>query len=285
MIVVTGASGALGQLVVQGLLEKVPAGQIVAAVRDPAKVAHFAARGVQVWQADYNDPASLDAALAGAEKVLLVSSDAVGQRLPQHLNVVAAAGRAGVRLLAYTSILHADRSPLALAQEHVGTEAAIRDSGLPYTFLRNGWYLENFDSRISGAAQRGEVLGSAGEGRISAAARADYAAAAVAALLAEAPQQVYELAGSSSFTLAELAGEVARQTGRPVGYRNVAQAEYAEVLASVGVPAPWPELLADSDAGTARGGLFEDGKALERLIGRATRSLGQAVELALASQK
>lgn len=282
MIVVTGASGALGQLVVQGLLDKVPAGQIVAAVRDPAKVAHLAARGVQVRQADYNDPASLDAALAGAEKVLLISSDAVGQRLPQHLNVLAAARRAGVRQLAYTSILHADRSPLALAQEHVATEAAIRDSGISYSFLRNGWYLENFDSRIAGAAQRGEVLGSAGDGRIAAAARADYAAAAVAVLTAEAPQQVYELAGSSAFTLAELGGEVARQTGRPVSYRNVAAAEYAEVLSSVGVPAPWPSLLADSDVGTAAGGLFDDGKALEKLIGRPTRRLAQAVEVVLA---
>ena len=281
MIVVTGASGALGQLVVQGLLDKVPAAQIVAAVRDPAKVAHFAARGVQVRQADYNDPASLDAALAGAEKVLLVSSDTVGQRLPQHLNVVAAARRAGLRLLAYTSILHADRSPLALAQEHVATEAAIRDSGLAYSFLRNGWYLENFDSRIAGAAQRGEVLGSARDGRISAAARADYAAAAVAVLTADAPQAVYELAGSTSFTLAELAAEVARQTGRPVSYRDIAQADYAGVLSSIGVPAPWPSLLADADAGTALGGLFDEGKALEKLIGRPTRNVAQAVEAAL----
>ncbi|WP_374585286.1 NmrA family NAD(P)-binding protein [Pseudoduganella sp.] len=281
MIVVTGASGALGQLVVQGLLDKVPAAQIVAAVRDPAKVAHFAARGVQVRQADYNDPASVDAALAGAEKVLLVSSDTVGQRLPQHLNVVAAARRAGVRLLAYTSILRADRSPLALAEEHVATEAAIRDSGLAYSFLRNGWYLENFDSRIAGAAQRGEVLGSAGDGRISAAARADYAAAAVTVLTADAPQPVYELAGSTSFTLAELAAEVARQTGRPVSYRDIAQADYAGVLSSIGVPAPWPSLLADADAGTALGGLFDEGKALEKLIGRPTRNVAQAVEAAL----
>ncbi|WP_342118200.1 SDR family oxidoreductase [Pseudoduganella sp. OTU4001] len=280
MIVVTGASGALGQMVVQGLLDKVPAQQIVAAVRDPAKAAHLAARGVQVRQADYDDPASLDAALAGAEKVLLVSSNAVGQRLPQHLNVIAAARRAGVRLLAYTSILHADRSPLALADEHVATEAAIRDSGLPYSLLRNGWYFENFNTRIAGAAQRGEVAGCAGEGRISAAARADYAAAAVAVLTSDAPLPVYELAGSTSFTLAELAAETARQSGRPAIYRDIPQAEYANVLGSVGVPAPWPQLLADADAGTARGGLFDDGKALEKLIGRPTRNLSQAVEAA-----
>jgi len=182
MIVVTGASGALGQLVVEGLLDKVPAAQIVAAVRDPAKVAHLAARGVKVRRADYEDAASLDAALAGADRVLLVSANEVGKRTAQHLAVVDAAKRAGVKLLAYTSILHADSSPLRLADEHVATEAAIRDSGLAYAFLRNGWYFENFDSRIQGAVQWGEMVGSAGEGRISAAARADYAAAAVAVL-------------------------------------------------------------------------------------------------------
>lgn len=281
MIVVTGASGALGQLVVEGLLDKVPAAQIVAAVRDPAKVAHLAARGVQVRRADYEDPASLDAALAGAERVLLVSANVVGKRTAQHRAVVDAAKRAGVKLLAYTSILHADSSPLKLAEEHVATEAAIRDSGLAHSFLRNGWYFENFNGRIQGAAQRGEMVGSAGEGRISAAARADYAAAAVAVLTAPAPQPVYELAGSTSFTLAELAAEASRQSGTPAVYRNLPQAEFAAVLAGVGVPAPWPDLLADSDAGSAHGGLFDDGKALEKLIGRPTRSISQAVEAAL----
>ncbi|KQV59677.1 NAD(P)H-binding protein [Duganella sp. Root336D2] len=283
MIVVTGASGALGQLVVQGLLEKVPAAQIVAAVRDPAKAAHLAARGVQLRRADYTDPASLDSALAGAERVLLVSGNEVGKRSAQHRAVVDAAKRAGVKLLAYTSILRADTSPLRLAEEHVATETAIRDSGLAYSLLRNGWYFENFNGRIAGAAQRGEMVGSAGEGRISAAARADYAAAAVAVLTAEAPQQVYELAGSTSFTLAELTAEAARQSGKAAVYRDLPQADFAAVLAGVGVPAPWPELLADSDAGTARGGLFDDGKALEKLIGRPTRSVSQAVEAALSA--
>jgi len=283
MIVVTGASGALGQLVVEGLLEKVPAAQIVAAVRDPAKVAHLAARGVQVRRADYTDSVSLDSAFAGADRVLLVSGNEVGKRTAQHLAVVEAAKRAGVKLLAYTSILRADSSPLRLAEEHVATEAAIRDSGLAYSFLRNGWYFENFNGRIAGAAQRGEMVGSAGEGRISAAARADYAAAAVAVLTAEAPQQVYELAGSTSFTLAELTAEAARQSGKAAVYRDLPQAEFANVLAGVGVPAPWPELLADSDAGSARGALFDDGKALEKLIGRPTRSVSQAVEAALSA--
>jgi NAD(P)H dehydrogenase (quinone) len=283
MIVVTGASGALGQLVVEGLLHKVPADQIVAAVRDPAKAAHLAARGVQVRRADYTDPASLDAALEGAQRVLLVSSNVIGQRLPQHRNVIDAARRAGVGQLAYTSILHADTSPLSLAQEHHATEQAIRASGLPHVLLRNGWYQENYQSAIQGGAERGAMAGSAGEGRIAAAARADYAAAAVAVLTAEAPQEVYELAGSSAFSMAELAAEVARQAGRPVSYQDMPQAEYAGLLASVGLPAPWPELLADSDAGAARGGLFDDGKALEKLIGRPTRPLEDAVRAMLAA--
>ncbi|MGW8391786.1 NAD(P)H-binding protein [Pseudoduganella sp. HUAS MS19] len=283
MIVVTGASGALGQLVVQGLLAKVPAAQIVAAVRDPAKVAHLAARGVQVRRADYTDPASLDEAFAGADRVLLVSGNEIGQRAAQHRAVIEAAKRAGVKLLAYTSILRADSSPLRLAEEHVATETAIRDSGLAYTLLRNGWYSENFYGRIAGAVQYGEMAGSAGEGRISAAARADYAAAAVAVLTAQAPQQVYELAGSTSFTLAELSAEAARQSGKAAVYRDLPRAEFAGVLAGVGVPAPWPDLLADSDAGSARGALFDEGKALEKLIGRSTRSLSQAVEAALSA--
>ena len=283
MIVVTGASGALGQLVVEGLLEKVPAAQIVAAVRDPAKVAHLAARGVQVRRADYEDAASLDAALKGADRVLLVSANVVGKREAQHRAVIDAAKRAGVKLLAYTSILRADSSPLKLAQEHVATEAAIRDSGLPHSFLRNGWYFENFNSRIQGAAQRGDMVGSAGEGRIAAASRADYAAAAVAVLTSVSPQPVYELAGSTSFTLAELVAEAARQSGKAAAYRDLPPAEFAAVLAGVGVPAPWPELLADSDAGSARGGLFDEGKALEKLIGRPSRSVAQAVAAALSA--
>ncbi|MCE3261278.1 MAG: NAD(P)-dependent oxidoreductase [Pseudoduganella sp.] len=283
MIVVTGASGALGRLVVEGLLEIVPAARIVAAVREPAKVAHLAARGVQVRRADYGDRASLDAALEGAERVLLVSANVVGQRTALHRNVIDAARRAGVQRLAYTSILHADRSPLRLAGEHVATEEAIRASGLPYTLLRNGWYVENFNGRIAAAAQRGEMVGSAGEGRIAAAARADYAAAAVAVLTLAAPKEVYELAGSTSFTLAELAAEAGRQAGRDVVYQDVPPADFAGLLAGAGVPPPWPELLADADAGAARGGLYDDGKALEALIGRPTRSLAGAVQAALAA--
>ena len=178
MIIVTGATGQLGRLVISQLLKRVPAAQIVAAVRDPAKAADLAAQGVAVRRADYTDPASLDAAFAGATKVLLISSNALGDRVPQHRNVIDAAVRAKVGLLAYTSVLHADRSTLGLAPEHRETEDAVRASGVPYTLLRNGWYVENYTVSLGGAIAHGALAGGAGEGRIAAAARADYAEAA-----------------------------------------------------------------------------------------------------------
>ena len=283
MIVITGATGQLGQLVISQLLEKVPAGQIVAAVRDPAKAAELAARGVQVRRADYNDAASLDAAFAGAEKVLLISSSEIGQRTAQHRNVVDAAARARVKLLAYTSLLHADSSALGLAAEHVATEEAIRSSGVPYSFLRNGWYHENFLTRVQAGAAHGVVSGSAGSGRIASAAREDYAAAAVAVLTAAAPEQVYELAGSERFTLADLAAETARQSGRAVVYQDLPEAEFKAVLLGVGVPEVYAELIANSDAGATRGALDDDSGTLARLIGRPTRGLMDAVQAALAA--
>ena len=159
MIVITGATGNLGQHVIARLLETVPASNIIAAVRNPAKAAGLAAKGVQVRQADYNSADSLDAAFKGATKVLLISSSEVGQRTAQHQNVVDAARRAGVQLLAYTSVLHADTSPLGLAAEHVATEAAIRASGLPFSLLRNGWYLENHTEHLAPVLEHGVVLG------------------------------------------------------------------------------------------------------------------------------
>lgn len=281
MIVITGATGQLGQLVISQLLEKVPAGQIVAAVRDPAKASALAARGVQVRRADYGDAASLDAAFAGAEKVLLISSSEIGQRTAQHLNVLAAAKRAGVQLIAYTSVLHAEGSRLGLAAEHVATERAIRDSGMPFSLLRNGWYHENFNSRVLAGAQYGVVSGSAGSGRIAAAAREDYAAAAVAVLTAAVPEQVYELAGSERYTLSELAAEVGRQAGRAVDYQDLPQAEFKAVLQGVGVPEVYAELIANSDAAAAQGALDDDSGTLERLIGRKPRGLADAVQAAL----
>ena len=282
MIVITGATGQLGRLVIQSLLNKLPASQIVAAVRNPARAADLAALGVQVRKADYTDPALLEAAFQGAEKVLLISSSEIGQRAAQHRNVIDAAKKAGVSLVAYTSILHADRSPLGLAAEHAATEAYLRESGLPHVLLRNGWYTENYLASVPPALQHGAFIGSAGEGRISSAARVDYAdAAAVALTLPNQSGKVYELAGDDSYTLTEFAAELSRQSGKPVPYVNLPEADYKAALLGAGLPEPIANLLADSDVGASKGGLFDEQRQLSALIGRPTTSLAALMQVAL----
>ena len=282
MIVVTGASGQLGQLVIQSLLRSVPASQIVAAVRQPAKAAALSALGVQVREADYNRPDTLDTAFAGAEKVLLISSSEVGQRLPQHQNVIDAAVRVGVKLLAYTSLLKADSSPLALAAEHLATERALKTSGLPHVLLRNGWYTENYLASVPAALAHGALIGCAGEGRIASAARVDYAEAAAAVLtLPDQAGKVYELAGDSAYTLAELAAELSQATGKTIPYVNLPEADYKAALLQAGLPAPFADLLANSDAGAAQGGLYDGSGQLGRLIGRPTTALAPLLRASL----
>lgn len=283
MIVITGASGQLGRLVIEQLLKKVAASHIVAAVRSPEKAADLAALGVQVRKADYSQPDTLDGAFAGAEKVLLISSSEIGQRFVQHKAVIDAAKRAGVKLLGYTSVLRADTSLLGLAAEHHQTEIALAQSGVPAVVLRNGWYHENYTAGIAGDLAHGAHFGSAGEGRISSAARADYAAAAVAVLTASDSQagKTYELAGDSSYTLSEFAAEVARQAGKPVVYTDLPEAQYKAALLNAGLPEFVAELLANSDAAAAKGALFDDGHQLSALIGRATTPLSQSVAEAL----
>ena len=283
MIAITGATGQLGRLVLQNLLKTVPAAQIVAAVRSPEKAADLAALGVQVRQADYAQPATLEAAFQGVDKLLLISSSEVGQRAPQHAAVIAAAQKAGVKLLAYTSILRADSSPLGLAAEHKETEAMLRASGIPFVLLRNGWYTENYTASVPAALQYGAVMGSAKDGRIASAARADYAAAAAAVLTKDGQAgQVYELAGDTAYTLSELAAEIAKQSGKPVVYNDLPEAAYAAALVQVGLPEGFAALLADSDVGASKGGLFDDGRQLSRLIGRPTTPLAEVVKAALA---
>lgn len=283
MIVVTGASGQLGRLVIQSLLARnVPAAQIVAAVRNPARAADLAALGVQVRAADYTQPATLDAAFSGAEKLLLVSSSEVGQRFPQHKNVVDAAKRAGVKLLAYTSLLRADTSPLGLRDEHFATEQYLRESGVPHVVLRNGWYTENYLASIPPALQHGAYIGSAGEGRIASAARADYAdAAAVVLTSLDQAGKVYELAGDTSYTLAEFAAELSRQTGKQIPYVNMSETEFKGALLGAGLAEPIAALLGDSDIGASKGGLFDDSHTLSQLIGRPTALLAALMQVAL----
>lgn len=282
MILVTGATGKLGRLVLEKLLEKVPAHQVIAAVRNPEKAAELRARGIQVRKADYSQPETLGAAFAGVEKVLLISSNEVGQRAAQHRAVVEAARKAGVKLLAYTSILHADRSGLALAAEHKATEESIRASGVPYVLLRNGWYTENYTENLGPALAHGAILGSAGEGRVAAATRADYAAAAVAVLTGSGHEnKVYELAGDTAFTMTELAAEVSRKAGKTIVYKDLPPEQYQGVLEGAGVPGPFAGILADSDVGASRGELNGASGDLRRLIGHATTPLADAVAVAL----
>lgn len=278
MIVITGASGQLGRLVIEALLQKLPASEIVAAVRTPAKVSDLAARGVQVRQADYTQPATLDAAFKGADKLLLISSSEVGQRVPQHRAVIDAAQRAGVKLLAYTSLLHADVSPLGLAAEHQATEALLRASSLPHVLLRNGWYTENYAASVPAALAHGVLLGSAGTGRIASAARADYAEAAAAVLTQDDQAgRVYELAGDTAYTLAELAAEITTQSGKEIAYKDLPEADYKAILLGAGLPEGLAALLADSDVGASKGGLFDDSHQLSQLIGRPTTRLATSI--------
>ena len=271
MIVVTGASGQLGRLVIHSLLKRIPASQIVAAVRNPASVADLAQLGVQVRQADYTQPASLNGAFAWAQKVLLISSNEVGQRVAQHAAVITAAKQAGVELLAFTSLLHADRSALGLADEYQQTERLIRDSGLAHVILRNGWYTENYLAALPAALAHGVLLGSAGDGRIASAARADYAEAAAVVLTITQPANViYELAGDEAYTLSQLAAEVSKVSGKSVVYQDLPEAEYRATLLNAGLPEGLASLLADSDRGASQDWLFDDSHQLSQLIARPT---------------
>lgn len=278
MIAITGATGQLGHYVIESLMKTVPASQIVAIVRNPAKAQVLTAQGITVRQADYGDEAALTSALQGVEKLLLISSSEVGQRAPQHRNVINAAKAADVKFIAYTSLLHADSSPLGLADEHIETEKMLADSGIVYTLLRNGWYTENYLACAPAALEHGVFIGAAGDGKIASATRADYAVAA-ARVISEAGHEgkVYELAGDSAWTLTQLAAELTKQSGKPITYQNLSEADFAAALKSVGLPDGLADMLADSDVGASKGGLFDDSKTLSKLIGRPTTTLAESV--------
>jgi NAD(P)H dehydrogenase (quinone) len=285
MIAVTGANGHLGRLVVESLLKKVPASQIVAIVRTPEKAADLAAKGVTVRQADYSKPETLGPALAGVDKLLLISGNEVGKRVAQHTAVATAARQAGVKLIGYTSLLHADRSPLLLGEEHRGSEAAIRASGVPFVILRNSWYNENYLNGIKQAANLGVHYGASGEGKISAASRSDYAKACATVLTAKDDQsgRTYELAGDEGFTLAEFAAAVAKAAGKPVRYENLPEADYKAVLVKAGLPEPAAGFYANTDTGISKGALYDDGRQLSKLIGRPTTPIATTIKSTLGS--
>lgn len=279
MIAITGATGQLGHLVLQNLLKTTAASQIVAIVRNPAKAEALSQQGIVVRQADYTDEAAFTAALQGVDKLLLISSSEVGQRTPQHRNVIHAAKAAGVEFIAYTSLLHADKSPLGLHVEHVETEKMLADSGIPYALLRNGWYTENYLASAPPALEHGVFIGAAGDGKIASATRADYAEAAARVIAEEGHAgKVYELAGDEAWTLSELAAALSKQSGKNVVYQNLSEADFAAALKSVGLPAGLADMLADSDVGAAKGGLFDDSRTLSALIGRPTTPLAESIK-------
>jgi NAD(P)H dehydrogenase (quinone) len=283
MITVTGASGKLGRLVVTGLLDAgVPAAQIAAVVRSPEKAADLAARGVAVRRGAYTEPAALQAALQGVDRLLFISGSEVGRRVEQHTNVLRAATAVGVGLVVYTSAPKADDTPLPLAPEHLATERLIADFGPPAIVLRNNWYFENYDQQITQAAETGQLTGSAGSGRVAAATRADFAAATVAVLTAERPETgVVELGGDEAWTMSDLAAAVAAETGREVSYRDLTPEEHVRTLVAAGLPELTAQFVAALDQAIAQGALDTGSRALSELTGRPTTTLAEYVHAVL----
>jgi NAD(P)H dehydrogenase (quinone) len=280
---VTGATGQLGRTVVENLKSRISQENIVALVRSPQKAAGI---GVETREFDYNKPENLSNALKGIDTLLLISSNEIGQRARQHANVIIASKKAGVKWIVYTSLLHADSSSLSLAGEHLETEVALAKSGIPYTILRNGWYTENYTGSIGGALAGGAFLGSAGNGKISSAPRADYAEAAVSVLIGKGHQgKTYELAGDNAYTLYDLAAEISRQTGKNLPYKDLPEVEYANILKSLGIPEGFANSISGWDVAVSKGDLYNDSHQLSQLIGRTTISISESVSAALAKMK
>ncbi|MFJ8674485.1 SDR family oxidoreductase [Streptomyces sp. NPDC093589] len=301
-IVVTGATGALGRLVIEALLERTRPNDIVAVARDRAKAAELAARGVEVRIADYGRPETLEGVFAAGDRVLFISGNEAGRRLAQHRAVIDAGREAHVALLAYTSVLGGPTATFSIAEEHLATEQALLASGVPYCLLRNGWYHENYTGALPLTLKTGTVVGSAGEGRVATAARRDYAEAAAVILTGGGrpaagdagtghagaghavtghENSVYELSGDTAWSMAEYAAEVSRQTGRKISYQDLPKDRYVALLVEAGVPALGAEMVADADAGIARGELDATPGDLSRLLGRPTTPIADAIADAL----
>jgi len=286
MIAVTGANGQLGKLVIEGLLKKVPADDIIAIVRNPETATAFQQIGVQVREADYDRPESLEAALRGVDRLLLISAVVPGQRLRQHKTVIDAAKRSGVSFVAYTSMLKADISGHVLAAEHLATEEYLAGSGLTFALLRNAWYLENHMGMIEPALQHDALVGSAKEGRFASASRADYAGAAVAVLTqAGAPNRTYELAGDTSFSMSEFASELSEQAGKQITYNDIDPDAYRSLLSGLGLPPMIVEVVVDADLKAQQGAFESSSSDLSRLLGHPTTTLAQAIRATVRSQQ
>ena len=281
-IAITGATGQLGNLVIEQLLQLTAAQNIVALVRNIDKAEHFKAQGIELREFDYDRPETLVPALSGIDKLLLISANEIGRRTPQHQAVINAAKVAGVPYLAYTSLLRADTSPLGLAQEHRETEKLIQDSGITYTFLRNNWYSENYLAGVAHAIEIGTLFGAAQDGRISSASRIDYAEAAAKVLTSTGHEnKTYELAGSESFSLSDLATFIGQAVNKDIIYQNLSAEEYTQGLTQAGLPAGLVDVIVDADIQTIQGAMYSDSKDLEQLIGHKTTSIQDAIKAAL----
>lgn len=278
---VTGATGQLGQKVIAQLKNLISAEQIVALVRNPDKATGL---NVVLKTFDYTNLTQIEEGLQGIDRLLLISSSEIGQRATQHKNVIDGAKTAGVKFIVYTSLLHADTTSLDLAPEHLATEAALKESGIPHTILRNGWYTENYTGSVPGWVNGGAVTGSADDGKISSASREDYALAAAKVITGEGHEgKVYELAGDDAYTLSELAAELSKQTGKNIPYNNISEAAYKTALESWGIPDWLAGAIAGWDVAVAKGELFDNSKTLSELIGRPTTSLAKSLSETLAT--
>ena len=281
-IAITGATGQLGNLVIEQLLQLTAAQNIVALVRKIDKAEHFKVQSIEPREFDYDRPETLVPALLGIDKLLLISANEIGRRTPQHQAVIDAAKVAGVPYLAYTSLLRADTSPLGLAQEHRETEKLIQDSGITYTFLRNNWYSENYLAGVAHTIEIGTLFGAAQDGRISSASRIDYAEAAAKVLTSTGHEnKTYELAGSESFSLSDLATFIGQAVNKDIIYQNLSAEEYTQGLTQAGLPAGLVDVIVDADIQTIQGAMYSDSKDLEQLIGRKTTNIQDAIKAAL----
>ena len=283
---ITGTTGQLGRLVIRALLKRTAPNTIVGSVRSPDhEVARqFRVQGVEIRVADYSRPDTLSAAFDGVNRLLLISSTSGEDRVAQHQNVINVAKAAGVGLLAYTSLLHADGSTSGLGEDHKRTEAALQASGLPFVILRHGWYTESHTASVPPALQYGAVIGSAEQGRFSSATRADYAEADAVVLTADGQAgRIYELASDESYDLTELAGTIAAAADIAVIYQDMSKAQFKQALIGMGLPDHLAELIAESNVGASRGELEDHGRQLRVLLGRPTTTYHQLIEIAVST--
>ncbi|MCR8668088.1 SDR family oxidoreductase [Aestuariibaculum sp. M13] len=272
---ITGATGQLGTLVVEQLKKLGYNDNLVALVRSTDKAKSL---GIEAREFDYDNPEILEKALNGIDRLVFISANEIGQRARQHKNVIDAAKKLNVKWIIYTSLLRADTSTLNLAGEHLNTEQELKNSGLNFTILRHGWYTENYTASIPSAIQNGGFIGSAGSGKISSAARLDYAEAlAIVITNEEHKGKVFELAGDESYTLTDLAIELSKQTGKTIPYNNLPEEAYAGILLQVGLPEGLAKGLASWDVSASKGDLFDNNHQLSKLLGRPTTPLAKSI--------